>query len=135
MTDPCIFCKIVSGQIPCHKVYDDKDFLAFLDIRPRNPGHTLVIPKQHYRWVWDVSNIGKYYETVGKIAHALQKVIGTEWIVSLVLGDEVPHAHIWLVPRFPNDGHGSSIDLALIKDISQEEMQRIAERVRKIMTK
>lgn len=126
----CVFCKISSGQIPCYKVYEDKDFLGFLDIHPRNPGHTLVIPKQHHRWVWDVPHLGTYYEVVGKLARALQKVLGTEWITSLVLGEEVPHAHVWLVPRFPNDGHGGAINISLVKDISPEEMQRIAERVR-----
>ncbi len=128
--DNCIFCKIASGQIPCHKVYEDKDFLGFLDIRPRNPGHTLIITKKHYRWVWDVANIGEYYVVVQKVARALQKVLGTEWIVSLVLGEEVPHAHVWLIPRFPNDGHNGAINIGLVKDVSPEEMQRIAERVR-----
>ena len=60
----CIFCKIVSGEIPSYKVYEDNEFMAFLDVRPLNLGHTLVIPKKHYRWVWDVPNIGEYYEVV-----------------------------------------------------------------------
>ncbi|MEM1535479.1 MAG: HIT family protein [Candidatus Pacearchaeota archaeon] len=127
----CIFCKIVAGEIPCYKVYEDSNYLAFLDINPRNPGHTLVIPKKHYRWVWDVEDIAGYYQVVGKIANAIRKALATDWVVSLVLGEEVPHAHVWLVPRFKNDGHGGSIKLDNIKSISKEEMQEIADKIRK----
>ncbi len=125
----CIFCNIVKGEIPCHKVYEDKNFLAFLDISPLNPGHTLVIPKKHYRWVWDVPNIGEYYSAAGKVANAIRKSMKTEFVVSLVVGEEVPHAHVWLVPRFENDGHGSAIDLKLRKQLSKEEMQDIAKKI------
>ncbi|HEY4496252.1 MAG TPA: HIT domain-containing protein [Candidatus Paceibacterota bacterium] len=96
----CVFCKIVEGKIPAEKVYEDDDFLAFLDINPQSPGHTQVIPKKHYRWVWDIPNTGKYFDIVGKIARAQQKAFETEWILSKIIGDEVPHAHIWV---FPND--------------------------------
>ena len=129
----CIFCKIIKGEIPSYKVYEDKNFLAFLDINPRNKGHTLVIPKKHYRWVWDIPNIDKYYKVVGKIANAIRKSLKTEFIVSLVLGEEVPHAHVWLVPRFENDGHGISIDLSNIKKISPEEMNKTAEKIKNLL--
>ena len=96
----CVFCKIVKGEIPSHKVYEDNDFLAFLDIHPHAPGHTQVIPKKHVRWVWDVENIGRYFEIVRSIAQAQRKAFDTDWILSKIVGDEVPHAHIWV---FPND--------------------------------
>lgn len=96
--ETCIFCKIVKKEVPSTTVYEDKDFLAFLDIHPRGPGHALVIPKKHYRWVWDVKNIGSYYEAVQKVARAQQKAFNTEKIISHVVGDEVPHAHVWLIP-------------------------------------
>jgi histidine triad (HIT) family protein len=106
----CIFCKIVSGEIPATKVYEDEDFLAFLDIHPQSPGHTQVIPKKHIRWVWDVNNVGDYFEVVRKIAKAQQKVFDTEWILSKIVGDEVTHAHIWV---FPNDNvSGDKMDFA-----------------------
>ena len=57
----CIFCKIISGTIPSYKIYEDVNFLAFLDIHPQTPGHAQVIPKNHHRWVWDVPNIGEYF--------------------------------------------------------------------------
>ena len=131
MTQNCIFCKIVKKEIPCYKVYEDDSFLAFLDINPKNPGHTLIIPKNHYRWVWDVPNIGEYYSVVGKVANAIKKAMNTDFVVSLVIGEEVPHAHVWLIPRFDNDGHGTSIDLNVQKDISKDEMVVIADKIRK----
>jgi len=94
----CIFCKIVSGEIPSYKVYEDDTYLAFLDIHPKAPGHTQVIPKQHYRWVWDVPDIGTYFEVTAKIAQAQRKAFGTDWILSRIVGDEIPHAHIWIYP-------------------------------------
>jgi len=129
----CVFCKIAAGEIPSYKVYEDDDFLAFLDITPRNPGHILVIPKKHYRWVWDLENIGDYYAVVGRIANALRQALKTEWVVSAVFGEEVPHAHVWLVPRFAGDGHGGSLDLSNIKKISAEEMKEIAEKIKKYL--
>jgi histidine triad (HIT) family protein len=96
----CIFCKIVKKEIPAHIVYEDDDFLAFLDIHPQSPGHVQVIPKRHYRWVWEVPNVGQYFEVVRKIAQAQQKAFKTEFILSKIVGDEVEHAHIWV---FPND--------------------------------
>jgi len=129
MADQCIFCKIVKKEIPVNIVYDDKDFLAFLDIMPRNEGHTLVIPKKHYKWVWDVSD-QRYFEVTKKIAKALQKTY-TEYVLSLVFGEEIHHAHIHLIPRFPNDGHGSSIDMKNIKQIPKEEFANIAEKIKK----
>ena len=80
------------------RVWEDDKFLAFLDINPQSPGHVQVVPKKHYRWVWDVENAGKYFEVVQKIAKAQQKAFGTEWILSKIVGDEVGHAHIWIYP-------------------------------------
>lgn len=110
-TEPdCIFCKIVAGEIPAHKVYEDDSFLAFLDIHPQTPGHVQVIPKQHYQWVWDTPHIGDYFEVARKVAKAQQKAFGTEWILSKIIGDEVPHAHIWVFPS--NEATGDKDDLA-----------------------
>jgi histidine triad (HIT) family protein len=125
----CIFCKIAKKEIPCFEVYEDEKFLAFLDINPRNPGHTLVIPKEHFRWVWDVPYLGEYFEVVGKIAKAIQKAMKTDFVVSFIIGEEIPHAHIHLVPRFLEDGHGALIDLSLIRKIDNSEMQKIAKMI------
>lgn len=129
----CVFCKIVKEEIPCYKVYEDNGFIAFLSIRPLNPGHTLVIPKKHYRWVWDIPNIGKYYKVVGKIANAMKKAFNTDYVVSMVFGEEVHHAHVWLVPRFKDDGHGGAIKLENIKSLSDDEMKEVAEKLRRAL--
>ena len=107
----CIFCKIVKGEIPAEKIYEDENFLAFLDIRPLSAGHTLVIPKKHYRWVWDMPDVGVYFEITKKIAKVIQKSFGTEQIFSKIIGDEVPHAHIWLFPN-PQKATGDKNDFA-----------------------
>ena len=104
MNNECIFCKIVKGEIPSYKVYEDDKFLAFLDINPLSPGHTQVIPKEHHRWVWEVSNIGEYFEVVKKIALAQEKAFETDWILSKIDGSEVTHAHIWVYPNNKVDG-------------------------------
>lgn len=107
MTD-CVFCKIARKEIPAEMVYEDEHFLAFLDIHPQSPGHTQVIPKEHYRFVWDVPNAGAYFEIARKIALAQQKAFITEWVVSRIIGDEVPHAHIWVLP---GNATGEAADL------------------------
>ena len=107
----CIFCKIVSGEVSSNKVYEDENFLAFLDIHPQSPGHTLVIPKKHYRFVWDVPNAGEYFEVAKKIALAEQKSFGTDVIWSKVMGDEIHHAHIWVFPH-AGEAKGDKNDFA-----------------------
>ena len=107
--DDCIFCKIVKKEIPANIVYEDDTFCAFVDIHPQAPGHTQVIPKAHYRWVWDVPNAGEYFEVVKKIANAQRKAFDTDWILSKIVGDEVEHAHIWVFPN--NNVEGDKNDL------------------------
>jgi histidine triad (HIT) family protein len=118
----CIFCKIAKGEIPYWKIYEDENFLAFLDINPFVEGHTLVIPKKHYRWVWDVPELGEYFAVVRKIANHFQKVTGDEFVASLIWGTDVPHAHIHLLPK--------PYDLKLFalgerKKLTSEEAQKI----------
>src|SRR6185503_16354276 len=95
----CIFCKIVKKEIPASIVYEDNNFLAFLDIKPMAQGHTQIIPKQHYRWVWDVPNAGAYFEVAKKIALAQKKAFNAEIVRSQIYGEEIPHAHIWVWPE------------------------------------
>ena len=95
----CIFCKIIKGEIPSVKVYEDENFLAFLDIRPMGPGHTQIIPKKHYRWVWDMPNVGEFFEITKKIALAQKKAFNADTVRAQVYGEEIPHAHIWVWPE------------------------------------
>jgi histidine triad (HIT) family protein len=84
-------------------VYEDDNFLAFLDIHPMGPGHTQIIPKKHYRWVWDVPNAGEFFEVAKKIALAQKKAFNADVIRSQIYGEEVPHAHIWIWPDTVGD--------------------------------
>jgi histidine triad (HIT) family protein len=110
MNKDCIFCKIIRREIPSNIVYEDEDFFAFLDIHPKSIGHTLIIPKKHYRWVWDVPNAGEYFEVAKKIAKSQSKAFDQEAILSKIVGEEVPHAHIWVFPH--PDTKGDKEDLA-----------------------
>jgi histidine triad (HIT) family protein len=105
----CIFCKIVNKEIPANIIYEDADFLAFLDIRPLSPGHILVIPKKHYRWVWDVPNVGEYFEVVRKVGLAQQKAWSQPAIHCKIVGEEIEHAHIWVYPD-PKNTKGDKTD-------------------------
>ena len=129
--EDCIFCRIARGETPCYKVYDDELFLGFLDIRPYNPGNTLVIPKAHHRWVDDVPQFGAYFKVAQKIGLALKKELGAFAVSYVTLGFEVSHAHIRVIPRFEEDGHGGLIDWNNFKDIPEDEMKRIAEKLQR----
>jgi len=104
----CTFCKIVNRELLGCIIYEDDKYIAFLDINPQSPGHTQVIPKEHYRWVWDVPNVGEYFEVAKKIALAQRKAFNTNFILSKIMGDEVPHAHIWIFPN--KEVEGNKID-------------------------
>lgn len=101
----CIFCKIANGEIPTEKVYEDADFVAFLDINPINPGHTLVIPKKHYENLFAMPDnlISDYILLIKKISPKIKEVMNVRWINLFVFGEEIKHTHIHIVPRFDND--------------------------------
>ncbi|MBI4121084.1 MAG: HIT domain-containing protein [Parcubacteria group bacterium] len=107
----CIFCKIANKEIPAEIVYEDADFITFVDINPQSPGHVQVIPKKHARWVWEVPNFSDYFALVRKIARALQGTFGTDAVWMKVMGEEVPHAHVWLFPA-PYEAKGEKKDFA-----------------------
>jgi len=95
-----IFTKIIEGEIPSHRVYEDDSTYAFLDINPRQPGHTLVVPKVEVDYLFDLSpdQYGALWSAANTVAAALKQVTGCARVVVIVLGYEVPHAHIHLIP-------------------------------------
>ena len=135
MSKDCIFCQIDNGELPCYKVYEDKDFLGFLDIAPLNPGNSLLIPKKHYRWVYDLPNFGEYWKAARKVALATQKAVKAHSINFLTLGYEVEHAHIRIIPRFDDDGHDDGIRLSAVKKIPKRRMREIGEDIRERVKK
>lgn len=95
-----IFTKIIRGEIACEKIYEDDKTLAFLTIEPTQPGHTLIVPKKQIDQLWDLPD-GDYQalmDTAKKVANRLKNVLGVKRIGVRVIGEEVPHAHIHLVP-------------------------------------
>jgi len=96
----------VAGEIPSYKIYEDEKFLGFLDIFPKTTAQMLVIPKKHEQWVWDVPNLGEYFEAVGKIARHAREILQVP-IRQMVYGFQVPHAHIQIRPGENNDLDGS----------------------------
>lgn len=131
MTDgDCIFCRIAAKQTPARIIYEDDDFTAFLDIHPLNPGHTLVIPKKHYRWVYDVPEFGRYWEVAKMIALASFSALDATNVNFITMGQDVPHAHIHMIPRFKDDGHGEIPTRATAKQIENREMDEIKDKMK-----
>jgi histidine triad (HIT) family protein len=95
-----IFTRIINGEIPCYKVAEDDRFIAFLDVRPLKPGHTLVVPKQEIDYIFDLDEetLAGMMVFARKIALAMKEVIDCRRIGVAILGLEVPHAHIHLIP-------------------------------------
>lgn len=95
-----IFTKIIKGEIPCHKIYEDDKTLAFLDIFPAAEGHTLVIPKKQVEFVWDLESddYRALMDAVQKIALHLREASGKKYVGVKIIGTDVPHAHVQLIP-------------------------------------
>lgn len=95
-----IFTKIIKGEIPAHKIYEDGLTYAFLDINPTQPGHTLVVPKKQIEFIWDMDS-QDYHALMAacqKIARHIREVLGVKYVGVKVIGEEVPHAHVHLIP-------------------------------------
>ncbi|MFZ4435472.1 MAG: HIT family protein [Flavobacterium psychrophilum] len=95
-----IFTKIVAGEIPCYRIFEDENYLAFLDVNPNAKGHTLCIPKQEINKLFDLDD-QRYLGLMAfakKVAVALEKTVSCKRIGMAVIGLEVPHAHVHLIP-------------------------------------
>lgn len=124
-----IFSRIIAGEIPCYKVAEDDRFFAFLDINPMTKGHTLVVPKQETDYLFDLDDamLADVMVFAKKVAASLQKHMDCVRVGVAVIGLEVPHAHIHLIPiKSESDMNFRNPKLKL----SPEEMQEIAETVR-----
>jgi histidine triad (HIT) family protein len=127
-----IFTRIIKGEIPCYKIAEDKEFFAFLDINPLAKGHTLVVPKAETDYLFDLSdeNMAAISVFSKRIAQAIGKAIPCKKVGVAVLGLEVPHAHIHLIPI--NDI--SDINFARPKlKLTEQEFKGIAEKIIKAL--
>ncbi|HPI24658.1 MAG TPA: HIT family protein [Candidatus Paceibacterota bacterium] len=131
----CLFCKIVAGEIPAHKVYEDDKFIAFLDIKPVNPGHALIIPKAHYRNLFDMPSdlMSELGPLIKKIALAVKEATKAEginigWNNEPAAGQLIYHSHTHIMPRFVGDGfehwHGKT-------EPTPEEFAKLATDIKK----
>ena len=124
-----IFTKIINGEIPCHKIAETDNFLAFLDVMPLVEGHTLVVPKKEIDYIFDIDDDlhAELWNFAKHVSFAVRKSIPCKRIGVAVIGLEVPHAHIHLVPL----NHVGDINFTQPKlTPSQEELSTVAERIR-----
>lgn len=123
-----IFTRIINGEIPCYKVAEDDRFIAFLDIRPLKAGHTLVVPKQEVDYIFDLDDIMLADLTLfsKKVAEGIKKAVECKRIGMAVIGLEVPHAHVHLIPL------DREMDILFTNPrvvLSDEEQRRLAEAI------
>ena len=101
----CVFCKIVKREIPSDIIYEDNEVLTFLDIQPVNFGHTLVIPKKHYEKMENTpdNTLSVVFANAKKIMKAVKEAMSADFVALSVIGIDVPHFHVHLIPRYFND--------------------------------
>lgn len=124
-----IFSKIIAGEIPCHKVAENDDFLAFLDIMPLKRGHVLVVPKRETDYIFDIEDkeLSAMMVFAKEVSGKIKKEFPCKRVGVAVIGLEVPHAHIHLIPiNTMNDMNFANAKLTL----EQEELADIAQRLR-----
>ena len=102
----CIFCKVAKGEIPHNRVFEDENFVAFLDINPVSDGHTLIIPKKHIVWMQEADDetISGIFKLTKKLMQALKTAMKCDYISISIVGKDVPHFHIHLIPKHLEDG-------------------------------
>ncbi len=129
----CIFCKIAKGEIDSAKVYEDDKFFAFLDIKPVNPGHAILIPKEHVDYVFEVDEplYSEIFKTAKKLSKPVQNAMQSKRIGLVVEGFGVPHIHIHLIPI----NNANEIDPHRAKKATNEELQEVAEKIKKEIKK
>jgi len=125
----CIFCKIIKGEVPAAKVWEDENYLAFLTIKPINPGHTLVIPKKHTEYFFDLEDqeLADLMVTTKPIAKAIAKAFppATGKVGVMIAGMGVPHVHVHLVPMNTE----RDLDFNKAKGMPFEEIQKNASKI------
>lgn len=133
----CVFCKIVAGEIPAYKIYEDKLHLAFLDINPANPGHVMVIPKKHYSVIPQMPDeeAGLYFIIIKRIIAAVHQAVGALRVQLLRIGELVPHVHIHVIPRFEDDGLETLTKPYEPKKFTEEQFKAIQEKIVKTISK
>ena len=131
----CIFCKIASGTIPVPSVYEDENFVAFIDLHPLNPGHTLVIPKEHFESVIDMprETFAGLMDVVYRVGQKVHRAYPSARLGILVKGFDVPHAHVHLIPQHTiGDIVSGKYGEHLPPEASREDRESMATRIKNI---
>lgn len=138
--EECLFCKIVMGEIPSEKIHEDSEVIAFLDINPRNPGHTLVVPKKHYETILEMpeNEAAELFKTVKKIAVAVKKGMKADGISigqsnERAAGQVIPHVHFHVIPRFLSEGPPGLESILPTKKMTQEMLDKTTEAIKSNM--
>jgi histidine triad (HIT) family protein len=128
----CIFCKIVAGEIPAAKIYEDDKCLAFLDIKPVTFGHALLIPKEHYQFMTDTPDdlVAYLYVKAKELMPKIKEALKADYVSLSVVGIEVPHFHIHLIPRRHDD---SLAGFWPTKEYGPGEMAETAAKIKEAM--
>jgi len=133
----CIFCKIVSGELPSYKIYEDEQFFSFLDISPICQGHTLLIPKKHIVDIFDTPDIisDKYYSIIKLLSTAVKESLFADGINILqsngvAAGQVVFHSHIHIIPRYSNDNISVTGNNRTNVNVSESVFRDIAEKIK-----
>ena len=129
----CLFCRIVSGELPATVVYEDENAMAFLDHRPLFPGHTLLVPRQHVETLGDLDKklVGPYFEAAQLLARAVEAAMdaeGTFVAMNNRVSQSVPHLHVHIVPRRKKDGL-KGFFWPRTKYTSDEEMEEVQSKI------
>lgn len=128
--EDCVFCKIINNQIPANIIYEDGEFLAFLDIKPLNYGHVVVTPKKHVRWINDLPEDTKIWNVAQKIARSIVKNLEVDHVNFMTLGYEIEHAHVHIIPRKSDDDLGKHVDWSKRKEYPEGKMKAIGDKIR-----
>ncbi|KKS84863.1 MAG: hypothetical protein UV59_C0013G0041 [Candidatus Gottesmanbacteria bacterium GW2011_GWA1_43_11] len=101
----CVFCQIIARKAPALVVYEDHLTIAFLDKYPQSRGHLQLVPKIHVRWIYDLpeAEIGRFFTTAAKITRGIIPVLGANHVSWGTFGQEIPHAHLWIVPQYARE--------------------------------
>ncbi len=139
MADECLFCRIVSGELPATVVYEDQNSVAFLDIRPLFAGHTLLVPRVHVETLGELPEklVGPYFETVqllSRVVEAAMDAEGTFVAMNNRVSQSVPHLHVHVVPRRKKDGL-KGFFWPRTKYKNNEEMEAVREKIAAVLKK
>lgn len=131
MSEPSIFTKIINGDIPCQKIFEDEHTFAFLDIMPATRGHVLVVPKRQVEFVWDLADdeYAAVMSTSKKVAMRIREVLRPSYVGQLVVGTDVPHAHVHVLPFEAARQLKEALN-AERAQVSDEELKLVAEKLR-----